>query len=147
VSVKQHADSGVKQAIPFFGVRDIEVSVKYYVDGLGFTMTNKWEPNGRLRWCMLRIGEANIMLQEFLSEGTHANVPSEKLGVGVTISFQCADAIALYRDAKSRGVEASVPFVGNSMWVTSMSDPDGYRLEFESPTDVPEETVYDEQIH
>jgi len=28
------------------------------------------------------------------------------------------------------------------MWVTSLSDPDGYRIEFESPTDVPEETVY-----
>jgi hypothetical protein len=29
------------------------------------------------------------------------------------------------------------------MWVTSLKDPDGYRLDFESPTDVPEETVYD----
>jgi len=27
------------------------------------------------------------------------------------------------------------------MWVTSVSDPDGYRIEFESYTDVPEETV------
>ena len=26
------------------------------------------------------------------------------------------------------------------MWVTEMTDPDGYRLLFESPTDVPEET-------
>jgi hypothetical protein len=30
------------------------------------------------------------------------------------------------------------------MWVTSLRDPDGYRLEFESPTDVPEETRYSE---
>jgi hypothetical protein len=28
------------------------------------------------------------------------------------------------------------------MWVTSLTDPDGYRLDFESRTDVPEETVY-----
>jgi uncharacterized glyoxalase superfamily protein PhnB len=28
------------------------------------------------------------------------------------------------------------------MWVTSLRDPDGYRLEFESPTDVPEGTVF-----
>jgi len=26
------------------------------------------------------------------------------------------------------------------MWVTHLDDPDGYRVEFESPTDVPEET-------
>jgi lactoylglutathione lyase len=30
------------------------------------------------------------------------------------------------------------------MWVTSVSDPDGYRIEFESYTDVPEETVLSE---
>jgi hypothetical protein len=31
------------------------------------------------------------------------------------------------------------------MWVTSVSDPDGYELYFESPTDVPEETVLSDQ--
>jgi hypothetical protein len=30
--------------------------------------------------------------------------------------------------------------------VTELTDPDGYRLAFESPTDLPEETVYSEQI-
>ena len=25
------------------------------------------------------------------------------------------------------------------MWVTNLNDPDGYRVEFESPTDVPED--------
>ena len=33
-------------------------------------------------------------------------------------------------------------FVGNGLWVVTFLDPDGYRIEFESPTDVPEETVY-----
>jgi hypothetical protein len=28
------------------------------------------------------------------------------------------------------------------MWVTSLSDPDGDRIEFESYTDVPEETEF-----
>jgi lactoylglutathione lyase len=30
------------------------------------------------------------------------------------------------------------------MWVLSLSDPDGYRIEFESPTDVPEDTRFSE---
>ena len=30
------------------------------------------------------------------------------------------------------------------MWVTSLTDPDGYRIDFESATDVPVETVYSE---
>jgi lactoylglutathione lyase len=45
----------------------------------------------------------------------------------------------------SRGIKAERPFVGNGMWVTSMSDPDGYKIFFESTTDVPEETVYSEK--
>jgi hypothetical protein len=28
------------------------------------------------------------------------------------------------------------------MWVTSLRDPDGYKIDFESFTDIPEETVY-----
>jgi hypothetical protein len=36
------------------------------------------------------------------------------------------------------------PFVGNRLWVTQLVDPDGYKLDFESPTDVPEETIYHE---
>lgn len=30
------------------------------------------------------------------------------------------------------------------MWVTTLSDPDGYRVELESSTDVPEDTVFSE---
>jgi len=33
-------------------------------------------------------------------------------------------------------------FVGNNLRVTSFTDPDGYRLGFESSTDVREEMVY-----
>jgi hypothetical protein len=38
------------------------------------------------------------------------------------------------------------PFVGNHMWVVSFTDPDGYRLDFESQTDVPEETKYSDWL-
>jgi hypothetical protein len=60
----------------------------------------------------------------------------------VSVCFICEDALALYHEAKTRGLEPSRPFVGNGMWVTSFTDPDGHRLEFESITDVPEETEY-----
>jgi hypothetical protein len=30
------------------------------------------------------------------------------------------------------------------MWVTSLSDPNGYRIEFESATDIPEDTKLSE---
>jgi len=134
----------VKQAVPFFGVSNIEASLHFYVDGLGFEMTKQWIDEGKLRWCWLQLGEAALMLQEFKKKGQDAWVLEGKLGVGVSIDFICEDALAIYREVRSRGIQASKPFVGNGMWVTGMSDPDGYKIEFESDTDVPEETEYSE---
>lgn len=141
-------EPNLKQAVPFFNVHDIETSVRFYVEGLGFTKTREWTPEGKLRWCWLQRGEVALMLQEFWQgDAQHpANVPTEKLGVGVSICFFCADALALYREFKARGVAASRPFVGNGLWVTSVTDPDGYRLDFESETDTPEETEFDETV-
>src|SRR5205814_7678690 len=121
-----------------------EKSLRYYLDGLGFVMKNKWTPDGKIRWCWLEIGEAALLLQEFWRERPDAEVPTERLGVGVSICFTSRDALAIYRELKSRGVDAERPFVGNRMWVTEVTDPDGYKLLFESPTDAPEESEYTE---
>jgi lactoylglutathione lyase len=111
----------VKQAVPFFGVTNMEASLRFYVDALGFKMKHWWIPNreedkpdGRIRWCWLELGDAAIMLQEFLPESQ----PQETLGTGVNVCFQCEDALALYREFKSRGIQTRKrPFVGNRLWV------------------------------
>src|SRR5215471_7824419 len=128
MNLEPKTEPNVKQAVPFFGVMNIEASVRFYVDGLGFKKTIEWVDGGKLRWCWLEIGGAALMLQEFWKEGRHANVPTEKLGVGVSICFICEDALAIYREVRARGIPASRPFVGNRMWVTSITDPDGYRI-------------------
>ena len=141
-------EPNVRQAVPFFGVTSMDASLRFYVDGLGFVMTRKWTPDGdgKIRWCWLEHGTAALMLQEFRKDH-HPNSgrPEGSLGTGVSVYFICKDALAIYHQAKARGLEAQRPFVGNGMWVTSLRDPDGYRIEFESYTDVPEETVYSEE--
>ena len=83
------------------------------------------------------------MLQEFRKEGHDSWKPSCKVGEGVSVCFMCEDALAIYHDATARGIKVRRnPFVGNALWVVPFSDPDGYRIDFESPTDVPEETEY-----
>ena len=134
----------VKQAVPMFNVVDLPRSLRFYVDGLGFRMTHQWVPDGVLRWCMLEHGEAKMMLQSYWTDGPHYNVPATPVGIGVSINFLCEDAIALWREFVSRGIDAGRPFVGNGMWVTSVTDPDGYALTFESVTDTEEETVLEE---
>lgn len=131
-------EPNVEQAVPFFMVTNMEASLRFYVDGLGFAKTRQWTPEGKIRWCWLQLGGAAIMLQEFAQE--HA--PEGKLGEGVSVYFQCKDALALYNDFQSRGIQAKNPFVGNRMWVATVHDPDGYKLSFESPTGVPEGTKY-----
>jgi transposase/catechol 2,3-dioxygenase-like lactoylglutathione lyase family enzyme len=141
-SVPVKARANVQQAVPFFWVQDIEQSVRFYVDGLGFDMTKQWVDEGKLRWCWLALGDTALMLQELWREGPHRNLPEGKVGTGVSINFICQDALTVYRDITSRGLLAGRPFVGNHMWVTHVVDPDGYSLHFASPTDVPEETVF-----
>src|SRR5215469_711954 len=94
----------VKQVVPFFAVTNIEQSVRYYTEGLGFVMKNKWVVDEKLRWCWLEIGSAALMLQEFFREGHDSWVPSCKVGEGVSLNFICDDAIAFYHDVKSRGI-------------------------------------------
>lgn len=131
--------TNVKQAVPFLWVKDILTSVAYY-EKVGFEITNKWIDKEKLRWCWLQLGGAAIMLQEYLPE----RIPAIKTGEGVSICFQCEDALTIYHDVMAKGITVQEPFVGNSMWVTIMSDPDGYKLDFESPTDVAEETTLSE---
>jgi len=81
------------------------------------------------------------MLQEYWRDGRPGGAPQGTLGAGVSVCFMCADALAIYHDVTSRGIQAERPFVGNGLWDVALQDPDGYHLHFESPTDVPEDTV------
>lgn len=81
------------------------------------------------------------MLQEFLPERR----PKEAAWDRVNVCFQCEDALALYRDFKPRGIQTrNRPTVGNRLCVVPVTDPDGYRIEFASPTDAPEESELEE---
>jgi lactoylglutathione lyase len=132
----------IKQAVPFFNITDIEASLRFYLEGVGFKMKNQWAPEGRIRWCWLELDDVSLMLQEYWRDGKPGGGPEGPLGQGVSICFMCADALAIYHEFIARGIAAQRPFVGNGLWVTSVTDPDGYHLDFESPTDVPEDTVY-----
>jgi len=129
---------GVRKLVPLLGIRDMTASLAFYRDGLGFELGPTWVVEGRIRWCWLELGGAAIMLQEYLPDFQ----PKETLGTGVGLNFMCDDALAFYKEARRRGITTKRPFVGNRMWVTSLSDPDGYDLHFESPTDAPEESEY-----
>lgn len=133
----------LKQAVPFFMVTSIDRSLDFYVKGLGFEIKMDWRPEGKIEWCWLERESVAIMLQEY-REGFK---PNEKLGQGVSVCTMCNDTLSLYKEFLQTGLSPQEPFVGNNLWVVNLVDPDGYRISFESPTDVPEETIYSKWIN
>ena len=71
----------VKQAVPVFNVTDMDGSLRFYIDGLGFVRTGTWIVDGRVRWCSLRLGGATLVLQEYRPGGR----PEGSLGQGVIV--------------------------------------------------------------
>jgi hypothetical protein len=53
MATQTKTEANVEQAVPFFRVSSMEMSLRFYVDGLGFEMTKKWTPDsdGKVRWC------------------------------------------------------------------------------------------------
>jgi catechol 2,3-dioxygenase-like lactoylglutathione lyase family enzyme len=144
MATQAHIRPNLTQAVPFFRVADMDRSLRFYIDGLGFVTGPKWVVDDQLRWCWISRGGVALMLQRFATEGHDSWKPSTPVkGEGVSICIMCEDAIALYRELDGRSVDASRPFVGNGLWVTSVTDPDGFRLDFESPANAPEGTQYE----
>ncbi len=90
---QQKSESNVQQTVPLLNVSDIQESLRFYVDGLGFEIIHKWEPDGRIQWCWLQHGGAALMVQELPKNGPDSWNPGGRVGEGVSICFMCKDAI------------------------------------------------------
>jgi predicted enzyme related to lactoylglutathione lyase len=80
------------------------------------------------------------MLQELRREGCDSWTPAGKPGEGVSLYFNCEDALAVHQVLAAKGIVLSQPRVGNGNWETFLTDPDGYLLAFVSPADAAENT-------
>ena len=131
MSTTQQTPGALKRTVPLLIVSDIEQSRQFYGDGLGFHLEDEWRPDGRLAWCLMQREGAALMLQQSCDE----DPPPSTWGHGVTIYFICSDADQIYQELIDHGVEATVPmeaFYGMNQ--TFITDPDGYMLCFENPT-------------
>jgi lactoylglutathione lyase len=90
----------------------------------------------------MSLGGAALMLQEAVDSSREKMTAAGVLGNGVSLNFSCSDALAVYRDAAARCIHTlREPQVGNFSWEVAFADPDGYSIQFSSPTDLPEETL------
>lgn len=112
---------------PSFTVNDLERSVRFYTEALGFFVGERWTDNGVLRGVMLKAGACSLGLsQDDWSKGR-----DRKKGEGTRIwcrTAQDIDALAArIKSAGGRLTEGPMdqPWGARSL---SLDDPDGFHL-------------------
>lgn len=121
----------VHAPLPLLFTADIERSRAFYCDRLGFTLTNRYDPDGKLAWCMLAMEGARIMLEQADAERL-AGLAQHRSDIA--LYFLCEDVDALHERFVANGVDLEPPFVAfYGMKQLEVRDPDGRFLCFEHP--------------
>jgi catechol 2,3-dioxygenase-like lactoylglutathione lyase family enzyme len=116
----------LRSIVPTFTVSDLQRSLAWYRDGLGFFVAERWEEGGRLEGVMLKAGACHLSLsQDDFSKGR------ERIkGVGFRIwceTFQDVDAMA----ARLKRFGGKIVEEPGNRWDTysfTAEDPDGFKL-------------------
>lgn len=120
-------DLSMSTASPSFTVGDIQKSLAWYRDVLGFVVEERWEQEGNLTGAMVRAGNVTFMLgQDDWKRGR-----DRKKGEGFRIYCETTqDVDALAEKIKSRGGTLD-HLPQDHPWGTrdfALTDPDGFKI-------------------
>src|SRR5262245_50752818 len=94
--------SVVQTVWPLLAVDDLEASVVFWRDRLGFNLVGQAESeDGHMFWCRLERDGSSIMLQ---SADEAEDGRAKERGRGVTLYFVCDDVEAFFQEVSSRGL-------------------------------------------
>jgi catechol 2,3-dioxygenase-like lactoylglutathione lyase family enzyme len=118
---------------PLFNVADVDASLAFWRNVLGFEVVARFEDGGRAMFAQLRSGETEIMLNG--RGGDPAARQARPHYTEAVFYFRVGDVHALYRDLKTKGLSPSEPETQTyGVDEIYLRDPDGYELSFMSPT-------------
>lgn len=121
----------LRSVAPSFTVDDLQASLAFYVDGLGFTVEERWEEEGELRGVMLLAGSCRLGI----SQDDFAKGRDRQKGVGFRIWAESAqDLDALAGRAREHGLDPDGP--KTEPWgsrTLTVTDPDGFTMTFTPP--------------
>ncbi len=67
----------LESLIPVLDVKDVDASIQFYCDAIGFTLYDKVEWGGKTEWALLRTGKIQLMLcairDDLADEPTRSN--------------------------------------------------------------------------
>ena len=116
----------LRSVTPTFTVNDLQLSLAWYRDGLGFFVAERWEEGGRLQGVMLKAGTCEFGLsQDDFTKGR-----DRAKGIGFRLwcnTTQDVDAIA----ARLRAFGGTIVEEPGERWDTygfTAQDPDGFKI-------------------
>ena len=122
-----------KSLMPTLTVNDLQKSIRFYTEGLGFTLGEKHEVNGELMGVMLNAGGATLGI----SQDDFAKGKDRVKGLGMRLYFETDQNIeALGAKAKAAGItlnEGPAPLSWGPMGFT-VTDPDGFKMTISNPS-------------
>ena len=124
--------SAVEGLWPLLFVRDIQRSLRFYTEQLGFEVVGRAEAKGSLYWCRLKREGASFMLQQHDAPERFQSLPAPS----VVFYFVCDDVDAVFTELSGKGLTLTRPTEAYyGMKQLPVPDPDGYDVIFESRTD------------
>jgi catechol 2,3-dioxygenase-like lactoylglutathione lyase family enzyme len=123
---------------PLVEVFDMDRSLRFYRDVLGFAVVATSSPED-FAWALLRLGDADIMLNTAYDEGERPPEPdrARERGHGdTTLFFRCPDVDAAYDHLVRQGIDVREPAIAPyGMKQLFLRDPDGFGLCFQWPVE------------
>ena len=112
--------------IPLVDVCDVERSIDFYENALGFNIEDKLIWNGEIEWALLSSGQVHIML----SNGDEPRDDTYAVPKNGVFFIYPDDIDGLYRSLQAKGFETSALQSGQrGAREFYLQDPDGYDIE------------------
>lgn len=131
----------VNGVCPYFEVYDMPTSIRFYRDKLGFEVVSASPHLGgdkdRFHWCLLRLGDAEVMLNTAYEFDEERPALADHLGArrhnGTCLYFGCPDVDGAYAElvAKNVAVDRPPKVAPYGMKQIYLHDPDGFGLCFQ----------------
>ncbi len=123
----------VRSLVPTLTVNDLNRSLKFYRDGMGFAVTEEMKDGDEVRGVMLQAGGAILGL----SQDDFAKGRDRVKGVGLRLYLETEqDVSALARQAKGAGItltDGPGPLPWGPIGFT-VTDPDGFKMTISNPS-------------
>lgn len=117
---------------PNLMVQDVNKTLDYYIDTLGFELMDTNPTTGTYEWAYVKLGEVGLMFQEETSlQKEYQELNQQKTGGGLTLYIRVTHIQALYQDLAPK-VHVVKPL--NKTFYNAhefaIADPNGYILTF-----------------